>query len=196
MEWRNRANVEQDVEVSQDEYEPIVGRKSYSSGSGDLSGLANALMSLAVSGLVLHPQGHNIEAERLGVPLHVDYKNMIEKWEPPKDNRVSSRIHGAGFSAQDLASHILSGTKYEVPLRIANMLYKIGYSPSVKANISDNQKTDIGNLRETTGNKYVGPIIGATALADLIKAYRPDDKWDVQFITPEGAPGLQFNYRW
>lgn len=157
------------------------------------------LASLAASGLIVHPQGHNIAGEQVGVPVHVDYRNAMEKWNPPEDWRKEAQIQGGGFGMQDTAAHLLSGTEAETPMRYANALYKLGYLSGLALPNSSGGGTiggDVKNLERVSGNKNVDMLLGLSALADLIKANNPKSNWDMQFITPEGAPGLKMNWKW
>ena len=160
----------------------------------ELSDLSQILAALGISGGYIHPQGHVASGMENNIPMTVDYGKRREYWQDTGDPRIDTQIHAGGFTEQDKLSHAMGGTDQETAMHIANALYKLGYLS--KISIPRDIPGDVESIEKISGNKYTKPIIGASALMDILKASNPKDRWDVQFIAPEGAPGLQFNYRW
>lgn len=158
------------------------------------------LLKAALMNQATHTQGHMDEAYRQGMsPAYVDWSEGVEvvpRWvsNPKTDQqkRAASIWHGAGFKGQAEAGEQLQGTELELPYRAIEGLSKLGYIAGMK---TSGTQGDIENLERTSGNKLIKPIVGVSAVVDLLKAYKPNKDWDVRFVTPQGAPGLMFNKR-
>ena len=139
-----------------------------------------------------HTGGHFAEANSQGVPISL--QGFQEVWNQP-DLRKDTDINGAGFQMQDLIS---SGTNNR-EMSLANALIKGSYLAGIPGMLDKNLKGagDINNMEMESGNKYTKELIAVSTLADLIKAYSPENKWSVGFSTfGTGQPGLKLNYRW
>lgn len=157
----------------------------------DIQGI---LTALALSGLVAHPQGHNIRGQELEVPVHVDYKNAVEQWDTP-DRRKDVMIHGGGFRGQGLLAQLAQGSGKEDDVRYANAIYKLLYPLTMKNVTGNKSKGDIENMEQLSGNKQVGKLLALSALLDIIQAQKPKRNWNVDFDVIDGAPGLLYNRR-
>ena len=144
---------------------------------------------------VAHTQGHMGTAYDMRMsPAYVDYKRGVEvvpEWvSRPGTNqqrREATQWHGAGFTGQQDVGKKLEGTNMEVPYNIMQGLYKLGYLAGVKPSAIEG---DPSAMERISGNKYTKPALTLSALANLYKAKNPDSKYSLDFITPEGAPGL------
>jgi len=156
--------------------------------------LSNVAISGLLSAALAHPYGHVSEGGKKGVPMRVDYRNMVEKWEgKAKNKKDETDIHGAGFETQDKVGRATKGSKLEESMRLVNSLYKLGYMMGIK---SKGTPGDFDLMEQSSGNKYTKPLVGLSALADLYKAKNPNSKGDLSFSTfGQGAPGLLYTRR-
>jgi len=126
-----------------------------------------------------HEMGHQLEADRLNVPMSFDNKMIaIAHTQNPDE---LSRIANAGIEGQEIISGAVSDTKREKSVRFFSALNKFGYA-FIPGGIQGG-KGDIRLLEQSKGKKarYVAQgalIISATS--DFLIAF---DKID-------GAMGL------
>ncbi len=147
----------------------------------------------------VHPYGHIAEANQYGLPARVDYRNLNERWRESGDPRIDANLHGAGFAAQDAVKGTMAGKERD-NMALANALYKGFYlagGPSILGANTDFKRGDIEALKNKTGNKFVGPMLGASALADLADAYNimPENQ-NLSFTMDAGTPMLMYTYQW
>lgn len=158
--------------------------------------LTNLLAAMALSYGGAHPWGHISEANKMGVPGKVDYRHGVEMYDQNAWNKLSpaeqARIHAAGFEGQQTFGNALSGSSMEDEMRLANALYKFGYAAGIKPQGTEG---DLNYLEKLSGNRMTKSLLGASAATDLLGVYDPKRKWDLNFIAPEGAPGLMFKMR-
>lgn len=139
-----------------------------------------------------HESGHEVEADRQNVPMGWDNGLYFARTDDPGK---LARIGGAGFRAGDGMTNALAGTRYERPARVVNALNKIGYAAFPES--LQGGEGDAAMINRTKGNNAGQAALTVSALADLYKAYRPDQRWDLNYWQgEEGTPGLQFTYRW
>jgi hypothetical protein len=157
------------------------------------------LISLLLTSGVVHPWSHVSEANRYGYPARVDYRNLVETFPEIEDRRIDAAINGAGFSSQDALKNSLGGSARDSMAK-ANALYKAFYlagGPSILGANTRYKGGDIEALKKSTGNKYIAPMLGASAISDALDAYNiiPDNH-SLSFRMDEGTPMLMYNYRW
>ena len=188
--------------------------------------ISKLIAALAVSGGAVHPQGHVREGNDRGYPMTVDYGNLTESWgdNGPKSPKWTSKdkenaskygmnlydkskedeiaIQGAGFKAQDDIARIIEDKESKEAMYLANAILKgaqvAGLSKKlVKTSPEHPQNSDIDEMKKISGNKYVRPMMGFSAIMDLMKSQRPEQNWDVSAgVMPNStAVGLTFNKR-
>jgi hypothetical protein len=157
------------------------------------------LLSLLLTSGVVHPWGHVGKAAEYGIPANVNYGSMTEDWNYAGDPRVDADLHGAGFDAQDRVKAMMSGSDRDSMAK-ANALYKAFYlagGPSILGAKTGYKKGDIEGIKKMSGNKYVGPMLGASAVSDALDAYNViPDNHNLSFRMDQGTPMLMYNYRW
>lgn len=141
-----------------------------------------------------HTGGHFIQAQNPDdpmddVPISLDLKNLTEKWRTP-DNRTAADIHGAGFGFQDTIRNLIPDEETRNNVGEMSALIKGLYLAGVPMKLSKQMKSggDIEALERTSGNRYVKPLVGISALADLYDI-------PIKFTTVNGAPGLMYSMR-
>lgn len=149
--------------------------------------LQDLALALALQAGV-HPYGHVGSGSELGVPVDINWRQRGETMPFGLDERKKSEILGGGFALQDRLAPMMGSSG-----RIANALYKLGYMSG--ATLPSGTQGDIEDLERTSGNKMVKPLLGASIGADLLQAYKPNDRWNMRFVAPQGAPGLMFDWR-
>ena len=157
------------------------------------------LLSLLLTSGVVHPWGHVGRASEYGIPASVNYGDLTENWKYAGDPRVDAALHGAGFDTQDRVKSMMTGADRDSMAK-ANALYKGLYlagGPSILGAKTGYKKGDIEGIKNASGNKYVGPMLGASAIADALDAYNiiPENH-GLSFRMDEGTPSLMYNYRW
>lgn len=157
------------------------------------------LLQAFLANQAAHTQGHMASAEQMGMPSYVDWQRGVEVVPPWVSNpqtedqrRAATMWHGAGFMGQQNTGKQAEGGSFQQPYDLAQGLYKALYSLGVKpSGISG----DIENMERISGNRYVKPLLGVSALSDLYRAYNPDAKFGIDFVAPQGAPGIQLNFK-
>jgi hypothetical protein len=147
-----------------------------------------------------HTGGHMDMAYQMGMrPAYVDYKNLEEvvpRWvsSPRNDDerRKATAWHGAGFEGQQDLGKQLFGTETKQSYDRSQGLYKLAYALGVHPSSIEG---DVESMERISGNKATKALLGASALSDIFGYYNPDRRWGLDFITPQGAPGLKFNWR-
>ena len=156
-----------------------------------MADLTDILLALGISA-GLHPYGHVQTGNDLNVPVSINWGKGMENWNTP-DQRKDAEIAGGGFAMQNKLAQGLQGNDLELPMRIANALYKAGYMAGIKpAGIEG----DVNQMERDSGNKATKPLLGISTLFDLWKSQNPQSNFDLSFITPNGAPGLMGTWRW
>jgi hypothetical protein len=151
--------------------------------------LSVALM-LGLLGAGVHPQGHVVAGNEVGIPARVDYSRGVEDWDTEAgDWRKQAKLHAGGFEAQNLAQRLFPEDE---SLRYANAIYKALYPFIVGKASRGRTAGDIENLKSVTGNRKVGQMMVADALSDLLF---DNAKRDISFRTENGTPALMFNVR-
>jgi len=137
--------------------------------------------ALALSAGAVHPLGHVSEGGKRGVPIRVHYKNMAEHWQKePKNAGDEAAIHGAGFQAQDDVARAIEDKDTREAAYLANAILKGGYAARVTDKLGKNVSGgDIGGMERVSGNRLTRPLVGFSAIMDLIKSQRPEQTWDV-----------------
>lgn len=159
------------------------------------------LAALALSAGAAHPLGHVSEGGKRGVPMTIDYKNMVESWKTdPKTAGDSMAIHGAGFKAQDDIARAIENPKAKEAAYLANAILKGGYAAGISDKMAKGMENggDIGGMERASGNKLTRPLVGFAAAMDLIKSQRPEQDWDISAgpvgfasaAPPHGVSGL------
>ena len=146
-----------------------------------------------------HTSGHIDTAHQMGIPAYVDWGKRIEVMPPrtynprtDQEKQVAGILNGAGFVGQQNLGKTAQGTSFQQPYDLMQGLYKAGYLLGAKpSGISG----DIENMERISGNKYTKSLLGASALSDLYRAYNPNANWGIDFVTPQGAPGIQLNFK-
>lgn len=149
-----------------------------------------------------HTQGHMSMSYDMGMDPRLTGVNWRQGTESVPDWVISPRTdqqrqaatqwNGAGFTGQQKLRNQLMGSEIAPEYNIAQGLQKLGYLAGIKPS---GTAGDIENMERISGNKMVTPLLGASALSDLYQAYNPDSRWNLEYITPQGAPGLQFNWK-
>ena len=138
--------------------------------------------ALALSAGAVHPLGHVSEGGKRGVPMRVDYKNMVENWQgEPRSAGDEAAIHGAGFKAQDDVARALEDKDSREAAYLANAILKGGYAAGVADKMAKGMTSggDIGGMERASGNRLTRPLVGFSAVMDLIKSQRPEQTWDI-----------------
>lgn len=191
--------------------------------------ISKLMAALAVSGGVLHPQGHVQEGAKRSVPLSVDYRHMSERWgKSPEEiekapqidgaaEKITNKyglgvynkgpedvmaIHGAGFKAQDDIARALEDRESKEAMYLANAILKGAYAAGLPDKLTKDAPDyptngDIRDMKRISGNNYIRPMMGFSALMDLMKSQMPEQNWDVSAgVMPNStAVGLTFNKR-
>lgn len=172
----------------------------------DLSSLLAAYLALSGG----HTLGHLSVANDTGAPSKINWNDLTERWNRPESEIArplmgkpfyipgpkETQRQGAGFSLQDK----LTSTIGTPETSMANALYKAMYLTGISNAFGGNpnyKDGDIGGIAKNAGihSDKIKAMLGVSALADLVKANRPDDKWNVRFHATEGNPGLMFDWR-
>lgn len=141
------------------------------------------------------------EAYRQGMsPAYVDWKQgaeIVPGWVSyPSTNqqkRAASIWHGAGFEGQQNAREAIANSNLKSEYDLMMGLYKIGYLLGIRP--SGATRGDIENIKRSSGNDKADILIGLSAISDLMQAANPESRWSLDFITPQGAPGLKLNWK-
>ena len=158
-----------------------------------MADLASLLLALGISSGV-HPLGHFQTGNDLNVPVDVNWGQRTESWNTP-DKRKDSEIAGGGFGIQDKLAQGLG--QDDSSMRLANALYKLGYMSKLTLPQSSLAYGggDVEQMQRESGNKYTKSLLGASALFDLWKSQNPKSNFDLQFVAPNGSPGLMGTWR-
>jgi len=140
------------------------------------------------SSLAAHPYGHIAEASKEGRPASVDYRTGTESYnDEGLSPEKKANIHGAGFEMQDRMANAMDSPE----MHGFNAVYKTLFPYIVDKMGSAIPGGDIGGMERSSGNKYIKPILGASAFYDAYKAMHPDNNVNVGFSTfGKGTPGL------
>ena len=149
------------------------------------------------------------------VPIKLDAKNLAEQWDVPDkwsaphrggdpyaglrmshedyiadNNRKTTDIRGHGFAMQDRIRETIDDPETKKNVATMGALIKGLYLAGVPMMLSKqiNSGGDIEGMEQSSGNKYVKHLVGASALADVYGL-------PVQFTTVDGAPGLMYTKR-
>jgi len=136
----------------------------------------------------------NKEAKAAATRYGLGFKNI-----GPED---AIAMHGAGFKAQDDIARIIEDKESKEAMYLANAILKGAYAAGIPDKLAKNSPDypdggDIGEMKRISGNKYVRPMMGFSAIMDLMKSQRPEQNWDVSAgVMPNStAVGLTFNKR-
>jgi hypothetical protein len=144
-----------------------------------------------------HTLGHVVMADHYGVQLEVDAARFVEVWDfdaTTPDRR--DRIHNAGFVNQDRVRRHFVGTPLEQGVRLGDAVFKVLYvygvhSGSVVPRVGDYRLTE-----RDKGHTYGEEALLLSAALDILKAFKPDARWDMRFWqSSTGAPGLMLSLR-
>lgn len=114
---------------------------------------------------------------------HEDYLKDIDK--------KATDIHGAGFAWQDNIRNLIPDKETRDNVGKMSALIKGLYLTGVPQKLSRQITStggDIEDMKRVSGNKYVKPLVAASALADLYDV-------PLKFTTINGSPGLMYNMR-
>jgi hypothetical protein len=146
--------------------------------------------------LGVHELGHLIEADYSGVPVEWSGGKLVAYTD---DREKLARLAGAGLVFQNLLGGMGSFLPVESGLarsiRVASALNRLGYVAFPESILGDGG--DVNTMDDTKrGGDFLKGALAISALADLYKAFKPDDRWDINFWqSPTGTPGLEFVYR-
>lgn len=148
-----------------------------------------------------HTGGHMQNAYDAGMdPAYVNWKKGVEvvpSWvsSPQNDQqkRTATQWQGSGFTGQQELGNEESMKEMASEYALAQGLYKLGYLS--KLTLPTGTQGDVENMERISGNKMTPALLGLSALSDLYKAYNPESRLSADFITPQGAPGIKFNWK-
>lgn len=145
-----------------------------------------------------HEIGHEVEAGRQNVPLswHTEKTGLTWTTANATEEKLAM-IGGAGFRAQDTVAKYAAGYGIEKEIRLASAFSKISYllaPQSIHKYEDDVVAGDLAQIEQVTPNARY--FVLASGLADIYKAYRPNDNWNInyyQFVG--GGSGLVFTMK-
>jgi hypothetical protein len=125
-------------------------------------------------------------AKKYGLDLYDDY------------NEKQTNMNAGGFTMQDKIVNAADTPE----MHTANALNKILY-PLIVDRLPTGEKNfikggDLGGIEANSGNKYTKEITAASAIFDLLKARYPEKlkNLNMDLISPNGAFGAEFTYKW
>ena len=147
-----------------------------------------------------HTGGHMDEAYRQEMrPAYVDWEQGVEvvpRWvdNPQNDQqkRAASIWHSSGFTGQKDASNRLEGESIKPTFDAMQGLSKLAYLSGI---MPSETQGDPENIKRTSGNNFADILIGLSALSDFFQASNPDSGFSLDYIAPQGAPGLKANWK-
>jgi hypothetical protein len=163
------------------------------------------LLAALVASAGVHTGGHIQEGAERGIPMSVHQATEVwrekkhpdnmpgNRWGIPYENpdlANESAIHGAGFAAQDKLKNAVDTPEANVATGFYKALYpftqKIAPGQGVRGG-------DIGGMERASGNKYVGEMVAASAIHDLLKGFGVlKNKGNLNFKTVNGTPALLY----
>lgn len=148
-----------------------------------------------------HTQGHFNEAGRLGIPIDLDMKNLVEVYQP-RDADEQARMAGAGYRMQDRVAEAFDGTEMGQPMRDANWAHKAAYLSGLPNAMSGKLVPggDLGELDRSKGKHFGREALAISGLWDYMKARNPEmlKNHNVRFWQDQktGTPGLEYEVKW
>ena len=164
-----------------------------------LMGIVNLLQSFLLN-QGAHTQGHMDLAYQMGMhPAYVDYRNLQEvvpRWvsHPRTDDerRRAAAWHAAGFKGQEQLGKQAAETELAQPYELTQGLYNLGYALGVQPSSIEG---DVDQLERISGNKATRAFLATSALTKILNSRNPDSRWSLDFIAPQGAPGLKYSVK-
>jgi len=155
---------------------------------------AGEIMAALLATSALHTGGHFDAAAKStkSVPMHLDLKNMAEAWsDKGLSDSEANQIDSAGFTAQDK----VTGRANNKALSTATGLYKLAYAGG-SAKMMGGKGNDDFDWMKQHGGKYAKEAAVISAVSDLLHGMGAINNGRLEFIAPEGAPGLAYTRRW
>jgi hypothetical protein len=139
-----------------------------------------------------HEAGHEIEADRLQVPMHWEDKTWYAGTD---DKKKLAKIAGAGFRGQDQINKAFEGTSIAQALRGISAANKIGYI--INPDSGTSKTGDLRTLDKALGKNSARLGLAASSIYDLLRASGEDPNYSVDFWqSMDGAPGLSVTIPW
>ena len=143
-----------------------------------------------------HEAGHQLEADKQGVTLDWRYYRGVTATIQSRAPDKIAAIAGGGFVMQDeLAAHYEGLPMYR-QYRLLSAVSKLSYIIMPHSISNYKNGGDVHLIRKYKGASMLEEALIISAIADIVKAYRPDSRWDVMYWqSRSGTPGLKIKVR-